>query len=1446
MATGNTTSLNMGPSGSGVGVRDFKDATARALSLSISKGNYQQAMKTDEKFRLFNQYVYAMVSKWSVEDKLNIISEYGDSTQLGNNPSEDQINRICAMSIIVNLSQADLELLVSDVKMQIEKLRSKARKLNRKRSSLKISTFEDFYGELKDVKSAKKYKNIRRKMDRGFKVPKALEGQYNNLRKELKDVINNIYINVIEITGLAMRMGIEIEDSMPRKVLVRNIINKTTLFVDLIVGKSKRIMSGAYMDPAPFEELLQYTSFAYVVGKPGMSRFEFAELAREARIAKKTIQERFKMTKQRKGTKSKAFGDVAGVHGSKRKVRKALMRNDIGVLADMDMYELSKLAAKYGIDSTKLKNADLKMEIYRAMAADNAITKKLEKRVNKNLKSGKEVLDRDINDRLQVRKRLQYPLTRETGVPTEADNSMPIITLGKDGSVQNTSITRALAVYIVGQGPAGNLKNKEKGFGDKAIPSTPGFGEIGDVIHNKYSGKGKGDLSAADFYEISYIEKMAAATLDLLGQPIPGSSGVIDLDYLLSRNITKSLKYPEEFTHVGHLFALLKSNKKINQKTLIAVSTNFKEAFSKAKNEEKLNMIRRFAFQLLWIKSMIDGKRSLAKYLEEKYGSAVNKYKSVKHSISKGLGIGAGVLGGGAGVAGIGAAFGAMAAGYTLMGLAGAGVLVGAGIGIAKMLKAIGKWKKFKNFSDLPAASQKNFQKFNQQDINNLRNYILKNLKADGTVIDTFVGDQLKLFPEAYQKQVQRWLLIALAAKFEPDMPLFNHSCWKLGTFAAGGSDGPADPNEKDPAKVAIIETNANKIKDAINELYKTISKISNVFGKIGFTLKNIFKKRGDVLDTGEVNEDLVTNDDEASSFDPKKNPGQRMPIPKVDYLGEGKVNEPDILEVVPVYVVNSIGGKEKYEKRGWGSDGKNAGGGEKTNRELTFEDYAKKFGSDTVENGLIKLKDPDDKSVAQKADEAVGRKTKESSVFKKKGYYLPTKETIAWAIQNNQQFAEGGYSFISGDSVNGKQNPEVVTINGNGGFSVRPLKAGPANNYSPYAMDRYATEGKGILSQLIKSPEEKMAEELQFIMSKNSLVAAASQMGLDPGEFGIIEADKPSKLSGITKKMLKAYQKNQKTSGKDKKKKSEKGPEKEGSVVSTEAISLGLTEIDKKPAIPVYLVNKDIMAEATDRSASWMAANLPMYFMGFSTDVLAAPYGVGTIVRPLMASMSGVNMALAAAGAGAGFAKDLAAAATMNTGGKISRFNTGGRSKGAVSPRINRFPTGGTMAITGDAAGPNMFANGAAPELVESTGDLSITPLNPLGKETKQKVSRMTASERNKPLAVGVSSHVVVFKTKLPDGVSEISNTGEAIKVFNVNQQGIYDSVNGAPSLYDMITAIYTELTSINSNSGAQTQLLGEIAKNTIPTSSGSSPSGGNPFAGGFPESMNGILEGM
>ena len=54
--------------------------------------------------------------------------------------------------------------------------------------------------------------------------------------------------------------------------------------------------------------------------------------------------------------------------------------------------------------------------------------------------------------------------------------------------------------------------------------------------------------------------------------------------------------------------------------------------------------------------------------------------------------------------------------------------------------------------------------------------------------------------------------------------------------------------------------------------------------------------------------------------------------------------------------------------------------------------------------------------------------------------------------------YATGATSFIAGDSLTDKANPERVTIKGDGSFSVEPVTSGPQNNNSPFALDQYAT----------------------------------------------------------------------------------------------------------------------------------------------------------------------------------------------------------------------------------------------------------------------------------------------------------------------------------------------------------------------------------------------------
>jgi len=196
-------------------------------------------------------------------------------------------------------------------------------------------------------------------------------------------------------------------------------------------------------------------------------------------------------------------------------------------------------------------------------------------------------------------------------------------------------------------------------------------------------------------------------------------------------------------------------------------------------------------------------------------------------------------------------------------------------------------------------------------------------------------------------------------------------------------------------------------------------------------------------------------------------------------------------------------------------------------------------------------------------------------------------------------------------------------------------------------------------------------------------------------------------------------------------------------------------------------------------------------------------------------------------------------------TGGVVHKANTGGRFG------VPRFATGGAnRVITGDAPGGNIFAGGAKPELVSSNSDITVTPLNKIGSEKKTKIDRMSPDERKNALATGISSHVVKFNYKLPEGLIEVSNEGEAIKVLNV-KPGITDTINiggTETTLADIVASIQAQLQLLVGAANSGNQLLGAIATTSTKSNvqgSNNISNTGNPFAGTFPDSLNSILGG-
>ena len=127
-----------------------------------------------------------------------------------------------------------------------------------------------------------------------------------------------------------------------------------------------------------------------------------------------------------------------------------------------------------------------------------------------------------------------------------------------------------------------------------------------------------------------------------------------------------------------------------------------------------------------------------------------------------------------------------------------------------------------------------------------------------------------------------------------------------------------------------------------------------------------------------------------------------------------------------------------------WGSDGNNAGGGQTSNRDLTFEKYKLQFPNEVIENGLIKIKDH---SIADKADSIIGRRTdNDKTRFPKENFYRPTKASLEWAIKNNTPF---GSTESDKTHVNLDNSVEANNTLSKG-HAVRTLTVFPKVNTTP------------------------------------------------------------------------------------------------------------------------------------------------------------------------------------------------------------------------------------------------------------------------------------------------------------------------------------------------------------------------------------------------------------
>ena len=63
--------------------------------------------------------IYRMVSRWSRNEKIAIIGDYGDANLINGSESEGKINRILTETLIINMDAEKLEALAAGTKSKL-------------------------------------------------------------------------------------------------------------------------------------------------------------------------------------------------------------------------------------------------------------------------------------------------------------------------------------------------------------------------------------------------------------------------------------------------------------------------------------------------------------------------------------------------------------------------------------------------------------------------------------------------------------------------------------------------------------------------------------------------------------------------------------------------------------------------------------------------------------------------------------------------------------------------------------------------------------------------------------------------------------------------------------------------------------------------------------------------------------------------------------------------------------------------------------------------------------------------------------------------------------------------------------------------------------------------------------------------------------------------------
>lgn len=479
------------------------NAIMAGLDTERSRAAFRQRIKARESKALeLREYAYKYVYRWTLQEKISLINSYGEIDRLQNPNNQDEVNNQLVETLLINLSEAELNQIVANVNAQEQELKQQMQ-IFTKNAKARGQQASSVANQARGMRAQEFYDNIDRnqmlanpetgvagidpgremeKQDPNFKRSMVNVKVAPGLSKELDKILKNMPPK--EVIQIANKLKIKYTKETKIDTLKNEIKYVISVYLAAITGTESNVVGAVPVDDSAIKEverIVGMTSVAWIVGKPILSPKALAAERKKALMRKKEFEMRKKMVTDKTSvqTDSKEFFKTAGISGSKRDLTKLLddPKNDKGFLKDFSYEECMSKAYELGLDLDPQKTTlgELKVAIYAKIATQMKERKKLEKELakskqkdKKNKNGMKSTQTRELETLLSAHdKTIEKVKAKAIGMPdsmtstTAGASGIPLITF-EEGKIKTRNVTAAVPVVIVGEETALNLFNQGK------------------------------------------------------------------------------------------------------------------------------------------------------------------------------------------------------------------------------------------------------------------------------------------------------------------------------------------------------------------------------------------------------------------------------------------------------------------------------------------------------------------------------------------------------------------------------------------------------------------------------------------------------------------------------------------------------------------------------------------------------------------------------------------------------------------------------------------------------------------------------------------------------------------------------------------------------------------------------------------------------------------------